>query len=40
METVRKAVAGVPLSIAVDVRYDTPGINEINTKFKTKNCNI
>lgn len=30
METVRKAVAGVPLSIAVDVRYDTPGINKIN----------
>lgn len=24
METVRKAVAGVPLSIAVDVRFDTP----------------
>lgn len=27
METVRKAVAGVPLSIAVDVRYDTPGFS-------------
>lgn len=27
METVRKAVTGVPLSIAVDVRYDTPGLS-------------
>ncbi|XP_052691954.1 uncharacterized protein LOC128169991, partial [Crassostrea angulata] len=27
METVRKAVAGVPLSMAVDVRYDTPGFS-------------
>lgn len=27
METVRKSVAGVPLSIAVDVRYDTPGFS-------------
>lgn len=26
METVREAVAGVPLSIAVDVRYDTPEV--------------
>uniref|UniRef100_K1QQG4 Uncharacterized protein n=1 Tax=Magallana gigas TaxID=29159 RepID=K1QQG4_MAGGI len=26
METVRKAVAGVPLSIAVDVCYDTPDL--------------
>lgn len=25
MERIRKAVAGVPMSIAVDVRYDTPG---------------
>lgn len=30
MEIVNKVIAGVPLSIAVDVRYDTPGINEIN----------
>uniref|UniRef100_A0A8W8LSL6 Uncharacterized protein n=1 Tax=Magallana gigas TaxID=29159 RepID=A0A8W8LSL6_MAGGI len=28
METVRKDVAGVPLSIAVDVRYDTPEVGD------------
>lgn len=40
MEIVRKVVVGVLFSIVVDVCYDILGINEINIKFKMKNCNI